>query len=494
MRFIPNNGTVRQQMLADMGVSAVERLFDSIPEAVRLAGPLNLPNGMAESDQLDWFARLAAANRAADMDSYLGAGAYSHFSPLVADHLLHRGEWFTAYTPYQPEISQGTLQAIFEFQTFMCLLTGMDVANASVYDGASATAEAVLMADRLQKGRNRVLLAASLHPLYREVLETYTRNLGLKLETIAADPATGRLDLKALDAALGADVASVAVQQPNFFGVIEDLDAISAHARPRGALLVTSVTEALSLALLKPPGESGADIVCGEAQSFGVALAYGGPYLGFMACRDAHKRQLPGRIAGQTLDADGRPGYVLTLTTREQHIRREKATSNICTNQNLVMLNALMHLTLLGREGLNEAARQNVSLLSYFLSEIAQVPGFSVRFTAPRFNEVALRCPVPAVKLIRDCLARRILPGLDLGRFDPALADTLLVAITETKRKMQVDALVTALRELTAPPDAELDDDELEDGELDLDAEGDAGGETGGDLDSEPFAPGESAP
>jgi len=434
---------------------------------------------------LDWFGRLAGANRAADMDCYLGAGAYPHFSPLVADHLLHRGEWFTAYTPYQPEISQGTLQAIFEFQSFICLLTGMDVANASVYDGASATAEAVLMADRLRKGRNRVLLPASLHPLYGEVLDTYTRNLGLQLETIPGDPVSGRLDLAALDRALGPGVSAVVAQQPNFFGVIEDLDAISAHTRARGALFVATVTEALSLALLKPPGESGADIVCGEAQSFGVALAYGGPYLGFMACREAHKRQLPGRIAGQTEDAEGRTGYVLTLTTREQHIRREKATSNICTNQNLVMLNALMHLTLMGREGLNEAARQNVSLLSYFLSEIAQVPGFSVRFSAPRFNEVALRCPMPAAKLARQCFERRIVPGLDLGRFDPALADTLLIAITETKRKMQVDALVTALREITAPPEEEREDDEM-------DLDGDGG--RGGNLDGDGFAPGESAP
>jgi glycine dehydrogenase subunit 1 len=275
------------------------------------------------------------------------------------------------------------------------------------------------------------------------------------------------------------------VQQPNFYGVVEDLDPIATLTRRHGALLVTTVTEALSLALLRPPGASGADIVCGEAQSFGVALAYGGPYLGFVACRDAHKRQLPGRIAGQTVDAEGRRGYVLTLTTREQHIRREKATSNICTNQNLVMLNALMHLTLLGREGLSEAARQNVSLLSYFLTEIAQVPGFSPRFSAPRFNEVALRCPIPASKLIRECRERRILPGVDLGRFDPALGDTLLIAITETKRKAQVDALVTALREITAPAAEEATDEERE---FD-DAERDGGAHGEGDL-----APGEAAP
>jgi glycine dehydrogenase subunit 1 len=446
MRFIPNNDRIRREMLAAIGVSGIAELFASIPEPLRLSRPLDLPRGMAEQDQLDWFAEVAARNLAAERDCFLGAGAYPHFSPLVVDHLLHRAEFFTAYTPYQPEISQGTLQAIFEFQTFICLLTGMDVANASLYDGASATAEAVLMAERLQRGRRRVLLAASLHPHYREVVQTYARHLGLVLERVAHDDRSGRIDPAALEGALGDDVACVVAQQPNFYGVVEDLEAAARLAHAHGALLVASVTEALSLAVLQPPGACGADIVCGEGQSFGVPLAFGGPYLGFMACRDPHKRQLPGRIAGQTVDAEGRRGFVLTLTTREQHIRRERATSNICTNQNLVMLSALIHLTLLGRKGLMEVAAQNVSLMAYFLGKIVQIEGFAPRFEGPRFNEVALRCPKPAAQVLKACQARGILAGLNLGRFEPELADTLLLAITETKTKAQVDALVDALR------------------------------------------------
>ena len=447
MRFIPNNERARQEMLAEMGVSNIEALFASVPEAVRLGRPLALPEGLPEQDQLERFAALAAANAGTGITSFLGAGAYPHFSPLVTDSLIQRAEFLTGYTPYQPEVSQGTLQAIFEFQTFMCLLTGMDVANASVYDGASATAEAVLMADRLQRDRHRVLLPASLHPYYREVVETYSHNLDLELETAGLDDRSGRLDLERLDAALGDDVICVVVQQPNFYGIIEDLEAAAQRAHAHGALLVATVGEALSLAVLKTPGACGVDIVCGEAQSFGVPLAYGGPYLGFMACRDTHKRQLPGRISGETVDLDGRRGFVLTLATREQHIRREKATSNICTNQNLVMLSALIYLTVMGREGLKEVAGQNVSLMAYFLEGLARLPGYGLRYGGPRFNEVAVRCPGPAAEVAAACRQRGIVPGLELDRFDRSLADTLLVAVTETHHKRQVDALLAALAE-----------------------------------------------
>ena len=417
MRFIPNNGRVRQEMLAEMGVSGIADLFASIPEDLRLGRPLKLPDGMAEMDQLDWFTRLASRNQAAEMDSYLGAGAYTHFTPLVADALIQRGEFFTAYTPYQPELAQGTLQAIFEFQSFICLLTGMDVANASVYDGASATAEAVLMADRLRKGRNRILLPASLHPHYREVIETYTRNLGLKLETIPRDETTGRLDLAAAAEA----------------------------ARARGALLVVCVAEALSLALLRPPGELGADIVCGEAQSFGLPMGFGGPHLGFLATRQKHVRQMPGRLVGQTADAQGRRGFVLTLSTREQHIRRERATSNICTNQGLCQLMATVYLALLGRVGLRRLAEANVAKAEYAKARVRATPGLSLPLSAPTFNEFAVGLAGPAEAALRRALDAGIVGGLDLATFAPELEPAVLVCTTERVSREQIDGLVAAL-------------------------------------------------
>jgi len=450
MRFIPNNEPARQAMLAELELPDVAALFAAIPPEVRLQRPLEIPPGMAEEDQLGLFADLAARNAGAQALSFLGGGSYPHYAPLVIDSLLQRAEFFPSYTPYQPEISQGTLQAIFEFQTFMTHLTGMEVANASVYDGASATAEAVLMAQRLVRGRPRVLLSAGLHPHYRQVCHTHTRFQQVPLDTVALDAASGQTALDALDAALGDDVACVAVQQPNAYGVIEDLAPIAERTRRAGALLIVTVAEALSLALLEPPGALGADIVCGEAQSFGVATAFGGPYLGFMTTRDAHKRQLPGRMAGETVDEDGRRGYVLTLATREQHIRRERATSNICTNQNLVMLSALVYLTLLGRAGLQEVAQHNVSLLAHLRTELEGLPGYAPAFRGPSFNELALRCPRPAAEVVRHCLRRNVLPGLDLGRWDPARADTLLVAVTETKTRADLDALVAALREVVA--------------------------------------------
>ena len=447
MRFIPNNEPVRRAMLQEMGLSGVEELFAAIPEPLRLNRPLDIPPGLAEEDHLARFEALAAANEGPRLRAFLGGGSYAHFIPLTAVEVLRRAEFFTSYTPYQPEISQGTLQAIFEFQTFITALTGMEVANASVYDGASAAAEAVLMATRLQRGRQRVLLPAGLHPHYRRVIETYTRQLGLTLETVPADAESGRLAAGAVAERLGPDVSAVVVQQPNFHGVVEDLDALAERVHAAGALLVVVVAEALSLALLKPPGESGADLVVGEAQSFGVPTYYGGPYLGFMATRDAHKRQLPGRIAGETVDAEGRRGFVLTLATREQHIRRERATSNICTNQNLVMMAALAYLTVMGAEGLREVAGHNVALMSYFLQGLADLPGWRRTFGGPVFNEVTLTAPGPAAEAVARARARGVLPGIDLGRFDPAQADRLLVAITEVHRKDDVDALLTALRE-----------------------------------------------
>ncbi len=444
MRFIPNSPAIRDQMLRDMGVPNVEALFAAIPRDARLERDLRIPPGMAEPDQLALFAALARRNTGQDFAAFLGAGAYPHYSPLVIDSLIQRAEFFTSYTPYQPEISQGTLQAMFEFQTFMALLTGMEVANASVYDGASATAEAVLMALRLQSGRKRALLAESLHPHYRQVVDSITRHVDVETATLPLDVVSGRVALAGLEGALDAGTSCVVVQQPNVFGLIEDLAPLAERAHRAGALLIVVVNEALSLAALRSPGGCGADIVAGEAQSFGVPLAYGGPYLGFMATRQAHVRQLPGRIAGETVDLEGRRGYVLALATREQHIRREKATSNICTNQNLVMLQALFYLTLLGAEGLRTVAAQNVALLSYLLSKLPS--GYRPAFSGPRFNEVALTCPRPAAEIVARCMERGVVPGLDLGRWYPAHADTLLVAVTETKNKAMIDELVKALQ------------------------------------------------
>ena len=447
MRFIPNNGPVVREMLDEMGLPSLEALFDSIPPEARLGRPLDIPPGLSEEAQLRLFEALAGRNEGQAYSAFLGAGSYSHYIPLTIDSIIQRGEFLTAYTPYQPEISQGTLQAIFEFQTFITVLTGMEVANASMYDGASATAEAVLMAGRLAPGRCRVLLSAALHPHYRRVVDTHTRYLELETGTVPMDEKSGRMDGAALQAMLDDGVCCVVVQQPNAHGVIEDLAAIAETTRAAGALLVVSVNEALSLALLEAPGRLGADIVVGEAQSFGTALQYGGPYLGFMATREAHRRQLPGRIAGATLDADGRRGFVLTLATREQHIRRENATSNICTNENLVMLSALVYLTLMGREGLRAVARRNLSQLRYFLDRLAGLPGYAPAYSAPGFNEVTVRCPRPAAEIVARCAKRRIVPGLDLSRWDASQGGLLLVAVTETSTKAEIDALIEALGE-----------------------------------------------
>ena len=353
MRYLPKSPTERQEMLAAIGVQSVEELFSTIPEAYRLKKPLNLPGPLSEPEVIEYF-RARAAENSVGYTSFLGAGIYNHLCSVITDTVLQRGEFLTSYTPYQAEISQGTLQAIFEFQTLMCQLTGQEVANASMYDGSTATTEAVLMAERLT-GKRRVLVARSVHPEYREVLKTYAKNSGLSVEEIAYT-AAGTVDPKGLQSALRDDVCAVVVQSPNFFGAMEALGPLAEAAHTSGALLVTAITEGVSLGVMKPPAE--ADIVAMEAQSFGLAPSYGGPFAGVIASKEKFVRQMPGRLAGQTVDLDGRRGFVLTLATREQHIRREKATSNICTNQALCALAATVHLTLLGKEGLREMAEQ----------------------------------------------------------------------------------------------------------------------------------------
>src|ERR1700690_1409000 len=382
MRYLPKSPTEREEMLAAIGVKSIDELFESIPERYRLREALKLPGPLSETEVIDFFKGRAAEN-SGGYTSFLGAGIYNHLRSVVTDAIIQRGEFLTSYTPYQAEITQGTLQAIFEFQTLMCQLTGREVANASMYDGSTATTEAVLMAERLT-GRQRVLVAHSVHPEYREVLRTYAKNSGLHVEEISYT-AAGTVDVKAAQPGMRDDVCALVVQSPNFFGAIETLGPLAEAAHASGALLVTAIAEGLSLGIVKPPVE--ADIVAMEGQSFGLAPSYGGPYAGVIASRDKFVRQMPGRLAGQTTDQDGQRGFVLTLATREQHIRREKATSNICTNQALCALAATVHLTLLGKEGLREMAHQNLAKAHFALTELEKIPGVKRTFSGAFFNE-----------------------------------------------------------------------------------------------------------
>ncbi len=444
MRYIPHTEEDVRQMLAAIGVPSTEDLFSGIPAAVRLQRPLNLPASAAESELLRELAALGARNAtAASHVSFLGAGAYNHFIPAVVDHLISRSEFYTAYTPYQPEISQGTLQAIFEYQTLVCQLTGMDAANASMYDGASACAESVLMAVRATR-RRRVLLSKALHPEYRATVATYCRYLQLELVEVpfAAD---GRTDLAALERLLDKETAVVVAGYPNFFGVVEDLAALAAAAHGQGAYLAAAVAEPVALGLLKSPGELGADIVAGEGQSFGIPLSYGGPYLGFFAARQKDLRTMPGRLVGETVDREGRRGFVLTLATREQHIRREKATSNICSNEGLCALMATVYLSLLGKEGIREVAQQNLAKAEYAKKKIAAIPGFSVPFAAPTFNEFVVEAPEGADVVLAALEQQGILGGISLGRFYGDMPRRLLVCVTEQNSRAEIDALAAAL-------------------------------------------------
>jgi len=445
MRYLPKSPAERQEMLAAIGVKNVEELFSSIPEKYRLKKPLNLPGPFSEQEVIRYFQERAAEN-SGGYTSFLGAGVYNHLRSVVTDTIIQRGEFLTSYTPYQAEITQGTLQAIFEFQTLMCQLTGQEVANASMYDGSTATTEAVLMAERLT-GRTRVLVARSVHPEYREVLWTYAKNSGLHVEEISYTTA-GTLDAKALKAAIGEDVCAVVVQSPNFFGTIEALGPLAEITKAAGAMLVVAVTEAVSLGAVKPPAE--ADIVAMEAQSFGLAPSYGGPYAGVIASREKYVRQMPGRLSGQTTDSEGQRGFVLTLATREQHIRREKATSNICTNQALCALAATVHLTLLGKEGLREQAEQNLSKAHFALSELEKIPGVQRTFSGAFFNEFTVAFP-KSVKLVNaELLKEKIIGPFVLGTAYPELSKNAVVCVTETTSRADIEKLAAGVRKALA--------------------------------------------
>jgi glycine dehydrogenase subunit 1 len=441
MRYLPKSPADREAILKAIGARSIDDLFAPIPAEYRLNRDLKVPRQMAESEIVDWFRERSRENG----DSYamfLGAGAYYHYRPVIIDSLISRGEFLTAYTPYQAEISQGTLQSIFEFQTMICELTGMEVANASMYDGSTAATEAVMMAVRLT-GRRSVVMARNVHPEYREVLATYALHQGMPLTTVGfAD--SGRVDIKELEKLVNQETACVLIQSPNFFGTIEDVNAVAEIAHKAGAMLVVAISEAVSLGIVEPPRQ--ADVVAMEAQSFGVPLGFGGPYCGVIATREKYVRQMPGRLVGQTTDSKGNRGFVLTLATREQHIRREKATSNICTNQALVALMANIFMTIYGKVGLKELAKQNLAKTAYAAQQFGKHA--KVLFSAaPRFNEFVVQTGEDPFAINRRLLGQKIVGGLPLKKFYPELGNAALWCCTELTSRAAIDTAVGMVSE-----------------------------------------------
>jgi glycine dehydrogenase subunit 1 len=441
MRYLPKSPADREAILKAIGARSIDDLFAPIPAEYRLNRDLKVPRQMAESEIVDWFRERSRENG----DSYamfLGAGAYYHYRPVIIDSLISRGEFLTAYTPYQAEISQGTLQSIFEFQSMICELTGMEVANASMYDGSTAATEAVMMAVRLT-GRRSAVVARNVHPEYREVLATYAHHQSMPLATVGfAD--SGRIDLKELERSVTQDTACVLIQSPNFFGTIEDVNAVAEIAHKNGAMLVVSISEAVSLGIVEPPRQ--ADVVAMEAQSFGVPLGFGGPYCGVIATREKYVRQMPGRLVGQTTDSNGKRGFVLTLATREQHIRREKATSNICTNQALVALMANIFMTVYGKVGLKELAKQNLAKTAYAAQQFGKHA--KVLFTgAPRFNEFVVQTSEDPYAINSRLLGHKIIGGLPLKKFYPELGNASLWCCTELTTRAAIDTAAGSVGE-----------------------------------------------
>jgi glycine dehydrogenase subunit 1 len=440
MRYLPKSPADRKAMLSEIGVANIDALFSHIPAEYRFTRDLKVPRQMGESEIIDYF-KERSGEMAAGYGIMLGAGTYYHYRPVIIDSLISRGEFFTAYTPYQAEISQGTLQAIFEFQTMICELTGMEVANASLYDGSTGIAEGVMMAVRVS-GRTDTVIARSVHPEYREVLNTYSQHQHMPITEVGFGD-NGRVKLTELEAAITEKTAAVVIQSPNFFGTIEDVAAIADIVHKKGAMLIVSIAEALSLGIVKPPVE--ADIVTMEAQSFGVPLGFGGPYVGVMATREKFVRQLPGRLVGQTVDKKGNRGFVLTLSTREQHIRREKATSNICTNQGLVALMATIYMSIYGREGLKDIAKQNLAKAAYAAGAMGK--SAKILFSgAPRFNEFVVQTSEDSKAINDRLLNQKIIGGLPLKRFYPELGNAALWCCTELVTKQQIDAAAKAFQ------------------------------------------------
>jgi glycine dehydrogenase subunit 1 len=442
--YIPNTEDDRARMLKILGLGSLEDLFEAVPAEKRFP-EVKLPPALAEAELRSLLRNLSEKN--ADLDHhpcFLGAGSYHHFVPSVVDHVIGRGEFYTAYTPYQAEASQGTLTSIYEFQSMICALTGMEVANASMYDGATAVAEAGLMAARVTR-RYKLLVASTVHPRYRRVLQTYTQGIGMEIQEVPRR-ADGAIDLLQAGDMLDGETAAVIVQQPNFLGCLEDLGSLSELAHQKDALLVVCA-DPISLGLFKPPGELGADIVVGEGQSLGNPPSYGGPYVGLLACRQQYLRQMPGRLVGMTTDAEGRRGFVLTLQPREQHIRREKATSNICTNEALVALAAATYLAVMGKQGLRRVAELCYHKAHYAAREIAALPGYD-RPLGDFFKELVIRTPLAPAKVNDQLRQEGIIGGYELARDYPDLSDCLLFCVTEMNTREQIDRLVGVLRRI----------------------------------------------
>jgi glycine dehydrogenase subunit 1 len=448
MRYISNTPAEQRAMLEVIGARSIEDLLARVPAKARLSRPLNLPRAAAEMELIAEMRGLAATN--ADADRYtcfLGAGSYDHFVPGVINHMILRGEFFTAYTPYQPEASQGTLRTIYEYQTMIAELTGMDVANASIYDGGSSLAEAALMAASVT-GRNEIVLAAGVNPLYRQVTATYCDGPRIKLRVAPAPE--GVLDLDAARQMVDdKKTAALVIQTPNFYGCLEDIEAAAEIAHDAGALLIVAA-DPVNLGVLEGPGHLGADIVTGEGQGLGVPMSYGGPNLGVFAAKKELVRRMPGRLVGATVDLDGNRGFVLTLQTREQHIRRAKATSNICTNVALCALTATIYLATLGKRGLVEVGELSAAKAHYAAERLTTIPGVSLRFPAPFFKEFTVKLPVSPDRVVGKLLKQRILGGVPLKRFDKALADCLVVAVTEKRTRAEIDAFADALTKAVA--------------------------------------------
>jgi glycine dehydrogenase subunit 1 len=445
MRYLPHTDADRRAMLGAIGAPSVDALYRDVPEKARLKKPLDLPPHAGEIEVERALSAMAAKNLAADDAAcFVGAGAYRHHVPASVDALIQRGEFLTSYTPYQPEIAQGTLQYLFEFQTYVALITGMEVANASMYDGATATAEAALMARRLTK-RSRIVLSGGLHPHYREVTATFLRNLDSNIVALPVDPRAA----EDLSRHITPDTACVVVQYPDFFGSLRDFTALAAACHTAGALLVVAMSEVVALGLVKSPGEMGADIVSAEGRSLGNALNFGGPYVGLFATRERFVRQMPGRLAGETVDADGRRGWVLTLATREQHIRREKATSNICTSSGLCALAFTIHIALLGEDGFRRLAELNHAKAVLLADALARVPGVEV-LTKSFFNELTVALSKPAAPIVEALARQKILAGVPVSRLhtdDASLANLLVLAATETNTDADIKRLAAALTE-----------------------------------------------
>jgi len=445
MDYVPHTNEDRSEMLKAIGISGIEELFSDIPSEVKLDRKLDLPPPMSELELRKYLSELAGKNTTTDdMVSFLGAGVYDHYVPSVVKHIISRSEFYTAYTPYQAEVSQGMLQSIFEYQTLMCELTGLDISNASLYDGATAIAEAATMSSRLTR-RQEIIISQAVHPEYRSTLKTYAYNLGLEVREV---PFTdGSTDIEAIKELVSDKTACVILQNPNFFGCIENMALAAEAAHEKKALFVACV-DPISLGILAAPGEYGADIAVGEAQGLGIPMGFGGPHLGFMTCRQQYIRQMPGRVVGETRDNQGRRGYILTLQAREQHIRRERATSNICSNQALCALAATVYLSWLGKQGIKEVAEQCMAKAHYACEELSKIPGVERMHRAPFFKEFAIRTPVNPETLSKGLLESNILGGLPLGRFYPELSDSLLIAVTEKRTKEEIDGLCRALEGL----------------------------------------------